>query len=212
VSPGGHPLAEPPEDPADLADFPSVEKDRLPGLLFRIHRVENDPAFFSDDEHGRFNPLPNSPAGFGTCYLSISAVGAYVETFGRIGTVSQRQVDQRAVSAASVSSDLRLADMTAPTILGDWGLTADVGCGPDYGPTQRWAERLYQANFHGIWYRARHDLGGGEDMRSVALFGGPGLRPDELEFAFPGQRIPEDLISYCRRQFGIVVLPTASTA
>ena len=71
-----------------------------------------------------------------------------------------------------LASDVRLADMTHPSVVGRFGLTAEASAGAEdttYPRTQQWALRLREAGFGGIHYAARHDPTLGS--RSIALFG-----------------------------------------
>ena len=41
-------LPDPPDDYGLLArEFPALEKDRAPDLLYRVHRADKDPEWFS---------------------------------------------------------------------------------------------------------------------------------------------------------------------
>jgi len=70
---------------------------------------------------------------------------------------------------------VRVADVTDRMIMGRWHLSAELWAGDDYEGSQRWARRLHQAGFAGIWYSAAHDIRG--DLHSLAFFGKPGDRP-----------------------------------
>jgi len=52
------PLPAPPDDPAKLIAFPMVPEDRVPELLYHIHRVGHEPDHFDDTPEHRFNPPP----------------------------------------------------------------------------------------------------------------------------------------------------------
>lgn len=214
------PLPGPPDDPAALADFPRAPKERIPEVLFRIHRTDKKAEFFDARPEGnRFNPPPSSPPAFGTCYLSTQILGSYIETLGRMGSVSQSVLDAREVSEAVVPTRIQLADMTHPSLLGRFGLNSGIGADSDYRQPCQWAERLHQANFDGVWYRARHDVTAGDshwaaeyqipEMFSIALFGEPGVRPDQLQVRSEAYPVPEDVIEAGRRIFHLMVLPAA---
>jgi hypothetical protein len=71
------------------ADFPAqtLYPERV---LYRIHKTMYDPVHFASHKEGRFN-LTGLP-GAGTCSLSASPIGAYVEKFGRFSTISTEDV------------------------------------------------------------------------------------------------------------------------
>lgn len=102
--------------------------------------------------------------------------------------------------------EARLADMTDRTVLGWWGLTAEVGAGDDYVGTRLWAQRLWQAGFAGVWYQARHDPSA--NLHSIALFAKPGLQPSAFIPA-GSTSITDDIIDEAERIFGIEVFPAA---
>lgn len=181
------------------SDFPSyvLHPERV---LFRIHRTINDPVHFSSDDRSRFN-LTTTP-GSGTCYLATSPLGAYVETFGRLGTITELDVEERSLSELALSADLRLADLTERRVLGGYGVAGDMSAGTDYLPTHQLAGELYSLGFDGIYYTARHDPAFQE--RSVAVFGGSG---DDKLFAQTTGPIPASLISEAETEFDLVVLP-----
>lgn len=212
-------LRPPPDDPVALANFPIVSKDRLPTQLYRVHRLDREPEFFaSSDVDGRFNPPPGSATGFGTCYLSTEPLGAFLETLGRMGAVTQREVDARALSVAQIPAALRLADMGHPSNLGEYGLDREISAGGDYTVTRQWAEHLYQASFHGIWYDPLHQLADAywgrryqlPEMHSVALFGEPGVRPDQLSIIEEPMAIDGRLLDMAVRVFHFRVLPNVA--
>lgn len=121
----------------------------------------------------RFEPPPG--AEFGTCYLAGHPLGAFVEKFGRLKTVPQSLVDRHSIASLRLGSPVRVADVTDRMIMGRWHLSAELWAGDDYEGSQRWARRLHQAGFAGIWYSAAHDIRG--DLHSLAFFGKPGDRP-----------------------------------
>jgi hypothetical protein len=190
-----------------VSAFPAVIV-RANAPLVRIHHNLRDPEYFSADSSGRFDPPVGSTAGFGTCYLSTHPLGAFLETFGRIRPVLQRHVDERVLTQVFLVSDTRIADMTNPSILGMYGLTAEIGIGGDehtYEITQRWAEALFAAGFGGVRYAARHDPA--LHARSVAVFGKPGVQPTQV-LAGPATHIPEELVERAADEYAIEVLPS----
>jgi hypothetical protein len=91
--------------------------------------------------------------------------------------------------------ELRLADMTGRSVLGQFGIAGDVSAGADYAPPQEWAHRLWEAGFDGIYYAARHDPQFTE--RSVALFGAPGDQTanERKRFDVASAPIPDDVLA-----------------
>jgi hypothetical protein len=165
-------LPWPPDDPAELAEFPTrIVPADYP--YSRVHHDRHEPEWFCDNGDCRFDPPPG--AGFGTCYLAGHPLGAFVEKFGRLKAVPRSLVDQHALANLRLGSPMRVADVTDRTVVGRWHLSAELWAGDDYGGSQRWAQRLQQAGFGGIWYSASHDVRGG--LHSLALFGKPGYHP-----------------------------------
>ena len=113
------------------ADFPSLNlhPDRV---LYRVHRAANDPLYFSSTGIGRFDLA--RIAGMGTCYLSASPIGAYVETLGRLGTLNRGDVHERRLSELALVRTLRVGDLTDRTILGRYGIAGDLSVGAGYRP------------------------------------------------------------------------------
>lgn len=163
-------LPEPPNESRELAEFPALIW-RAHQPLSRIHRQDFASIFFGTDQDGRWNP-PEPGSEWGTCYLSTHRVGAALEVFGRFRFLPQREIDRRVLATVYLTSDVRLADMTDASVLGRYGLTAEASTGTEettYPCTQRWALRLQEAGFGGVYYGARHDPTLGS--RSIALFG-----------------------------------------
>lgn len=144
-------LVAPPDDPEELIGFPARV---MPAdyRYSRIHHDRHEPEWFCGRGDCRFDPPPG--AGFGTCYLAGHPLGAFVEKFGRFRAVPRSLVDQHAVAILGLASPARVADTTDRTILGRWHLTAELWAGDDYEGSQRWAHRLHQAGFAGVWYSA----------------------------------------------------------
>lgn len=203
----------PPPRSAVLEDFPSLVW-RAHQPLARIHRHEFGSLFYGADQDGRWNP-PVAGSDWGTCYVSTSPMGAALEVFGRLRTLRQRHLDERVLATIYVASDLRLADMTHPSIVGRYGLTAEASVGEAGGTylrTQAWAERLRDAGFGGVYYAARHDPALGS--RSIAIFGkatlaeGP-LGP-EAEFVEESSAatspIPAYIVAELQETYGFTIL------
>jgi hypothetical protein len=188
------PLAAP---PADLRGFPSFRLTPS-RALYRVHRRDRSPWWFSHDGTGRFDLPPPR----GTCYLAESPLGAFVEVFREIALVSQAVVDARRVSTLRVPAAVRLADCTRARARA-FGLTAAVHATEEYGATRRWAAAFAAAGFAGVRYLVRHD----PSQRSVgvALFGAAGeAGMGPVEATNP---IGQALCDAAARRFGIRVLP-----
>ena len=178
----------PPGDPNVLtSEFPTlIWPAQQP--LSRVHRVEHDTAYFATGQDGRFNP-PLPEAGFGTLYLSSHPRGAFVETLGRFRYISQAMINERVLAEVYMPSDLRLADLTNPQVLGKFGISNDLSMGNEadaYALAQQWALRLWQAGFSGLYYGARRDVE--LQTRSVALVRqtrGRGRERRPVDFAPP---------------------------
>jgi len=169
-------------------------------VLFRVHLHSNDPLHFSSSGHGRFDVV--GVASVGTCYLAPSPLGAYVETLGRLGTISWDDIEERRLTELILARSLRLADLTERSILGRYGIAGDVSTGRDYRSSQSLAQRLYELGFDGIYYTARHDPAFLE--RSVAVFGASG---EHKLFATSTSAIPSALVDEAAREFALLVLP-----
>ena len=185
----------------DLKVFPrhTLHPDRV---LYRIHRAHNDPLYFARSGAGRFDLVSddNEP---GTCYCALSAVGAFLETFRRNRVIPTRMIDQRALSTLSLTRSMRLADMTDSRVIGLYGIEGDVSAGADYTEPQKWAVRLFEAGFDGIFYATRHDPSFTE--RSVAIFGDSEL--GEKLFEVMTAPIQIEVVEEACEAHGFTVLP-----
>lgn len=192
----------------ELAQFPrSVLSGRPDTELFRVHRRDREVEYYSALSIGRFDPPPGVTT-FGTCYLSTSPYGAFAEVFGQASTISRTDIDDRAMTVVHVAIETELADFTAPTVLGLYGLTGTASAGgrrDTYKRCQLWAAALFEAGFGGIRYRARHDPS--LTSTSIALFGAPGAESKslvslgEVDLAAAS----DDFADY----FGLRIMPTA---
>jgi len=198
----------PPRDAGELAGFP-VRLWRAQQPLSRIHRHVHGTVYFSTDGTGRFDPPPGA-TGWGTWYLSTHPRGAFAEVFGRFRTITTRMLDDRVLASVYLPSDLRLADLTAPELLGSWGLTGAMSAGTDtvYPVTQAWPPGVVDAGFAGVYYAASHDPT--LHSRSVALFGKP---PDpDTDPADPTNIAVEpltgQLLDHLLETFGYTVIDT----
>lgn len=199
-------VAEPPTDYGNLASrFPSLAKDRIPELVYRIHRVDREPEWFTDDALCRWDPPPESAVNFGTCYVATDPLTALMEVVGDFDFVTQDMLASRAVATMSIQPG-QFADMQNPAIA-SVGLDRRVSIGDDYGPCQRWSEALWLAGFNGVHYEPRHDPRG-TGFTALALFGDPGHQPTQVRLVDDGP-IDEAIIEELIRVFNIRVLPSA---
>jgi hypothetical protein len=206
-------LPAPPGGSTALEDFPSLTWMAHQPLA-RIHRQELGSMFFGTDQDGRWNP-PSPGSDWGTCYVSTHPLGAALEVFGRLRVLPQREIDRRVLARIYLSSDVLLADMTHPSVVGRFGLTAEASTGAGtttYPQTQQWALRLREAGFGGIHYAARHDPTLGS--RSIELFGKASTGEDSDEpwsewledSTATTAPIPADLIERLSGTFGFTIL------
>lgn len=188
------PLGAPPDS---LDGFP-VWRLTSERVLYRVHQRTRSPWYFDSSPHGRFNLSPPR----GTCYLAETAAGAFLETLGRQGRLIPRvEVDIRALSMLTISSELTLADCTVARSRG-YGVTAALHALEDYARTQSWARAFAEAGFDGIRYRVSHDPRA--RSRAVALFGPSGEAPWPRSTWSP---ISEVVIRSIERAFGLLVVP-----
>lgn len=187
----------------NLRGFPrrTLRGDRT---LFRIHREERAPWWFSSDGSGQFDPIGTD---LGACYLAERDLGAWIEVFHKRLLLAEEEITQRALFCVELGRDLRLADLTSRRAL-QFGVTASLGADERYEPSQAFAVSAAQAGFDGIRYLARHDPA--QELHSVALFapaGTPG--PGDPRWP-PGRHRPilEELIRLARQLFGDRILPT----
>jgi hypothetical protein len=190
-------LARLDEPPADLRGFPESALS-VGRTLYRIHLAANAPWWFSSDGLGRFNLDPPN----GTCYLTFSPVGAFVEVFGHIGRVGQGSVDARRLATLHLPTAVRLADCTSPRAAG-FGATAAIHSSDDYDLTRRWAERWHNAGFGGVKYFCGYDPS--QQEVAVAVFGDAGLGSWSAD---PPEPISRSLLDSVEVKFGIRVWPT----
>lgn len=185
----------------------SVAIDRLPETslkagrnLYRMHRGENKPWFFSGSGDGRFDP---TLAGRGACYLSTSKLGAWVEAFRTAMTIDEADVLSRSVATVRLDTAYRCADLTQRRAL-TAGVTGAITSGADYGPSRALADGL-QGRFDGMLWRVRHDLA--QRLTGVALFGPEGVQ-DASDWP-PTEAAPIDsrLIREAEDEFGYRVMP-----
>jgi hypothetical protein len=173
--------------------------------LSRIHRSRLGPWFFDDSQEGRFNPT--GTRGRGTCYWVERPLGAWIESFRTVMTLTEEDVAARALSTITLTDDLMTRDLTVSRALSA-GVTVAVTGGGDYAPAQALADRL-QGISEAVRYRVSHDPGA--KHIAVAWFGGAGPASGDVLAALPAAStadIPEEVIEDAGRRFGYVVLPT----
>ena len=182
---------------ANLSGFPSYDLLRREAL-YRIHRADRGPWWFSSDGSGRFDLA----AGRGTCYLAATPVGAFIEVFRVDTVIPELEVEARVLSTVVAPKRSRLADCTASAAR-RFGITGAIHTQPDYALPQAWAEALAAAGFDGIRYRLSHDPSQRE--LGVALFGAA----DGADFPVrKTEPVPVVVLDEARRRFGLVVAPT----
>jgi RES domain len=192
------PLDDP---PVSLEGFPSLS---VSGQLYRIHRSDHDPLYFSSTGESRFDLL----APRGTLYTAQTPVGAFLEVFrGRL--IPSAEVAARSLTRLDRTGDLlSLADCTSPEARG-FGITAAIHSTADYDLTQRWALAFADAGFDGIYYLVSHDPSAGE--HGIALFAEVPTRshlPIGGIGGIASTPVPDDLVAEVQRRFRLLVLPS----
>jgi hypothetical protein len=188
------PLGLPPDD---LSRFPAFGVDRRRSL-YRIHRTDAGPWWFSGEGSGRFDLRD----GRGSCYLAVTPVGAFIEVFRVATVIPEAEVEARSLSSLVPPARARLADCTVSAAR-KFGITGAIHTQPDYTVPQIWAEAFAAAGFGGIRYRVSHDPSQRE--LGAVLFGDAG------EPSLPVRRtepIPASVIEAARQRFGLIVAPT----
>jgi RES domain-containing protein len=188
------PLGLPPDD---LTRFPAFDVDRRRSL-YRIHRSDVAPWWFSGDGSGRFDLRD----GRGTCYLAVTAVGAFIEVFRVATVIPEAEVEARSLSSLIPPKRTRLADCTVSAAR-KFGITGAIHTQPDYTVPQAWAEAFAASGFGGIRYRLSHDPAQRE--LGVVLFGAAGEQSLPVRRTEP---VPVSVIEAARQRFGLVVAPT----
>jgi hypothetical protein len=174
-------------------------------MLHRVHRADRDPWFFDRSPHGRFNPTGTPDRG--ACYWAEKPIGAWIESFRSLLTLTEEDLAGRALATLTLTGDLVVSDLTVKRALAA-GVTASITAGADYAPPQALADAL-QAVTDGIRWRLRHDLS--QRLHGVALFGQPGrdaaARSRGRARTSTGP-IPQSVREEATRLFGYRVLPT----
>jgi hypothetical protein len=207
VTPTPTPLPEPPADYGTLAEsFPALPKEHLPPVLYRVHQIAHEPEWFGTSGNYRWDPPAPSADLFGTCYTSTDPLTAFIEAVIELPLMTQSVIDKRAIAMLQVPDEQRLADMSAPRIIGEWGLDRRISTGDDYEICQGWANALRLARFTGVFYEPRHDPRGNA-QQSIALFGDPGYQPTQIQL-IEDEPLSRGLIEDAREIFGLRVLPS----
>lgn len=167
-------------------------------MLFRIHRRNTHPWWFSSDGSGRFD-LRDDPQR-GTCYLAEDPLGSFVEVFQEYQDILPGEVAARVLKRTSPRA-FRLADATDGRAR-RFGVTAALHASEDYERTQAWAAAFAAAGFDGIRYLVSHDPRA--RLVGVALFGPKGTPRWAKGRSGP---IPAAVIKEAEQRFGLRVLP-----
>ncbi|MGB9113638.1 MAG: RES family NAD+ phosphorylase [Acidimicrobiales bacterium] len=179
-----------------------MPKEKLPPLLYRVHRGDREPEFFANSGDLRWDPPSSATTLFGTCYMSTSPVTALMESADDL-TLTDETLAARNLAELEVAVEQRLADMTNPVIVGEWGLDRRISVGDDYDVCHRWAHALRLAGFTGVYYEARHHPHG----FSAGLFGDPGYQPTQVRIIDDGP-IPASVVADAMTTCGLRVLPS----
>ncbi len=138
---------------------------RVGAVLFRLHRLNQEPAFWGRTGLNRFD----APAReFGVLYAAADQHGAFIETYGDVvdRTVTTTSLADRGWALVEPKRDLVLVDLSGEGLA---QMSADERlCCCDHEVSQQWALALWRhaATVDGLHYRARHD----PSRLSVALF------------------------------------------
>lgn len=177
---------------------------RAGARLHRIHRADRAPWYFSNSGTGRFDPI-DTP-GRGACYWAEAPLGAWVESFRTVRTITPDDLARRSLSTIELAVDLTVRDLTVKRAL-NAGITMALTGGSDYAPAQRLATRL-QGQSDGVRYRVRHDLSA--RYKAIAWFGDAGVANRRALEHLPlpvTTELPRHLIEDAERLFGYRVLP-----
>jgi hypothetical protein len=144
------PLGAPPGD-IHARDLVVLEWERS---LVRVHGANRDPLFFGTTGLNRFDdPLRT----YGVLYAAEDDLGAFIETYGTIATVTSMALAERALSRIGSSRGLRLADLRGRG-LARIGADARLFAGA-HADAQRWSRAVWPhpAHVDGLCYPARRD-------------------------------------------------------
>lgn len=150
-----------------------------------MHRYRRSPRWFASDGAGRFD----LPVQHGTCYLAIDPLATLLEVARGLTIVPEDFLASRRLVSASLPSDLRLADLTAPGAY-SFGITGELSATAGYTVPRAWALALHAAGFDGIRYHVHH--GPRSELTGIAWLGRAGQRPRPLPaFSRP---VPADVL------------------
>jgi RES domain len=174
--------------------------------LYRVHRTSNGPAFFDTGPHGRFNP-PATCHTFGTCYLAVDPMAAFLETCGRRSTILREDIEIRSLTTVTLNSAIRLFDILDPRNRAHFhgvDLTGHMSASFDYDRTQPLAQLIFEEGFAGVWYKISHDPS--LTLTGIGLFGEPGDHDPLSVFATcKTDAIPVTLVSSAEGDYGVEV-------
>jgi hypothetical protein len=161
--------------------------------LWRIHGSRHGPWYFRSDGLFRFDLIGRQAVG--TCYFAEDPLGAFVETLQSFRTVAvpRAELDSRVLFAYCVEHAVVVADVTHPEAA-RYGLDASISASTprDYGASQAFALKAFDAGFAGVRYSVRHDPG--QQLKGIALFGPDGAQPDDLLTGTSG-KLDETLVA-----------------
>jgi hypothetical protein len=183
-----------------------LPKEQLPPVLYRVHQIVHEPEWFGTSGDCRWDPPAEVAELFGTCYTGTDPLTAFIEAVAELPLLAQPVIDKRAMALLHVPQDQRIADMTSPRIIGDWGLDRRISTGDTYGVCQRWAHALRLAGFTGVFYEPRYDPRG-RNQQSIALFGDPGYQPTQI-IMIEDEPIPHSVVEEARDIFGMRIWPS----
>jgi len=178
------PLGAPPAGAGSLAGLP---RRALGGRrLFRVWRhtladggTRTSPWWFAAIDPGR----PEAGGRFdltapmGTCYLATRAVAALLEALQtRLTLLPRPELAVRRLAELKAPGDAPDAAMlTARSVAGRFGITAELWAGRERKITQAWAAALRRDGWWAVYGGISHDPSG--RLRSVALFDAAGAHP-----------------------------------
>jgi hypothetical protein len=156
--------------PGNVTGFPSWRLRRTQ-RVFRAHRAELSPWWFSSSGQGRFDLPPPD----GTCYVASDAQAALRERLGdslvAAGVVPASLIDGAVVSTLTVPRGSQLADTTAEGAA-DF-VTREISTITPYEVPQAWARALRADGHGGIRYQPRFTTS--PRTFAYALFGAAGM-------------------------------------
>lgn len=163
-------LFPPGHSPRAADAFPAVELG-AGTELWRCHRADRGPWWFSSDGSGRFDLLVPE----GSCYLADDPLVALIEVIshGSIDglTVTPAFCAQRRVRHLPLPSPARMADATDGRARG-FGITREIHDIADYTLPHAWAAAWRTAGFEGVRYLATNH----QPTASRRPWAGPGAQ------------------------------------